>query len=491
MAEMDKQPNVAVKRESAREPKNIVLCCDGTGNEFGSELTREPNGKRRFENNNSNVVRLYTCLKVGERQVAYYHPGVGTMGSPTSRNRAERWWSQLKGMGFGLGFTENIADAYRFLMENYADGDRIYLFGFSRGAYTVRALAGALSLYGLLCPGNEGHLSYLLRMYAQASKEAFNLEHTVPRRLSDSKESRAFRESFSRTVPIHFVGVWDTVSSVGWIWDPVKLLHDGQNPIVRKGRHAISVDERRCFFQAMPWGKPMHLDHPMTEEDREKLTTALAPSGWTMQDIVQAWFPGVHSDVGGSYCLEESAPSLVAFDWMLNEARQDDLLIDPERESAIKGQPSKYEGIRAWNHPQPKADWRFHESLHGSWRLLEVFPHKYFDYKGKKRWQLEPWPHSREIPDGSLMHPAVEHRFRTDPQYRPKNLPQTQMTELHATNGPELYPGVRDELISKGYRVFSSTGKHAAEGPAKTPKLAAAACALVGMAAYLLARLKG
>ena len=287
-----------------RQPKNIVICCDGTGNQFGSELKKLPDGTLKAENNNSNVVRLYTCLKVDKEQVAYYHPGVGTMGSPTSRNRLERWWSKAKGLGFGMGFTDNMADAYRFLMQNYADGDRIYLFGFSRGAYTVRALAGALNMYGLLCPGNEGHLNYLLGMYSAASKKAAKdsakkKDRSSPRRLPVTDEATAFRQTFSRTVPIHFLGVWDTVSSVGWIWDPVKLLHDGQNPIVRKARHAISIDERRCFFQATPWGDPMSLDDPtLLPEDREKLTLALGQDAWRTQDILQVWFPGVHSDVG-------------------------------------------------------------------------------------------------------------------------------------------------------------------------------------------------
>ena len=135
---------------------------------------------------------------------------------------------------------------------------------------------------------------------------------------------------------------------------PRQASHDGQNPIIRKGRHAISVSERRCFFQAMPWGRPMSLKDPkLHAEERRKLEKALDP-GWTNQDIVQAWFPGVHSDVGGSYRLSESDPAIKAFDWMLEEARAkeppaerstehqdesaadlpDGLLIDPEKRAS-------------------------------------------------------------------------------------------------------------------------------------------------------------
>jgi hypothetical protein len=457
------------------------------------------------------VVRLYTCLAVNEHQVAYYHPGVGTMGNPNARSRVERWWTKVKGMGFGLGFTGNMADAYQYLMRNYADGDHIYLFGFSRGAYTVRALAGALNLYGLLCPGNEGHLTYLMQMYAASSKEAFNRDHTAPRRLQESKESRAFRETFSRTVPIHFLGVWDTVSSVGWIWDPVKLLYDGQNPMVRKARHALSVDERRCFFQATPWGDPLSLDRPdMAPEDREKLELTLAADGWRSQDIVQAWFPGVHSDVGGSYPLPEAGPALTAFEWMLSEARAsglatsnlprelssdsvltDGLQVHPEKERAVFGQPSpKYQGIESWNKPQPHPSTKLHNSLRGSWWLLELFPHKYFDQQGRKRWQFGPTPHSREIPDRSLMHPSLIHRLHTDTQYRPKNLHKTQIKPLSASNGPILHPDVRERLISQQYGVYHAPAVPPAAASSEIPKVAAVACMLVGAAAYVTSRLK-
>ena len=138
------------------DKKNIVICCDGTGNEFGD--------------NNSNVVKLYATLEINDKQIGYYHPGVGTMGSPSARNKLEAKWDVLKGMAFGAGLMPNVGDAYRYLMDTYNDGDDIYLFGFSRGAYTARALAGVLHMYGLLCPGNDGLIPYVTRMFAHASK---------------------------------------------------------------------------------------------------------------------------------------------------------------------------------------------------------------------------------------------------------------------------------------------------------------------------------
>ena len=117
---MNRNELTASTADRNNESRNIVICCDGTGNEFGEQ--------------NSNVVKLYSTLVIDNAQVGYYHPGVGTMGSPTARNRIERGWTRLKGLAFGAGLMANVGDAYRYLMNTYRDGDRIFLFGFSRGA---------------------------------------------------------------------------------------------------------------------------------------------------------------------------------------------------------------------------------------------------------------------------------------------------------------------------------------------------------------------
>jgi len=97
--------------------KNIVLCCDGTGNGFDNP------------EKDSNVVKLYNTLAIGPKQIAYYHPGVGTMGAPSARNRLEREWTRVKGLGFGSGLLDNCADAYRYLINRYEQGDRIFFSG--------------------------------------------------------------------------------------------------------------------------------------------------------------------------------------------------------------------------------------------------------------------------------------------------------------------------------------------------------------------------
>ncbi|MGB6480633.1 MAG: DUF2235 domain-containing protein, partial [Candidatus Sulfotelmatobacter sp.] len=303
--------------------KNIVICCDGTGNEFGEH--------------NSNVVKLYSALIIdGKRQVGYYHPGVGTMGAPSAHNKISEAWSVVTGLAFGAGLLANVGDAYRYLMNVYEDGDRVYLFGFSRGAYTVRALAGVIHMFGLLCPGNNGLIPYIIRLYAKRTRNAAGMKNTF-------EVADGFKFAFCRDCPLYFVGVWDTVSSVGWIWDPLKLPYTGQNPEIINGRHAVSIDERRCYFRNNLWGDQL-------------------PG----QNIKQVWFAGVHSDVGGSYAAAESGLSQIALEWMLCEAVPLGLLVDPGKTDQILARVPPTT-IPPPAPVQPNPAQKIHDSLTGGW----------------------------------------------------------------------------------------------------------------------------
>ena len=236
-------------------PKNIVICCDGTNGQFGLR--------------NTNVVRLFALLEQDPKtQIAFYDPGLGTMGDPGAWTSAGRKLTKVLGLAFGRGLARNIGIAYEHLMTHYEDGDRIYLFGFSRGAYTVRALAALLHMFGLIRDGNEQLVPYLTSMFGRG-KPAFAL---APK----------FKKMFSYPCEIEFVGVWDTVSSVGWIYDPLALPFTRENPSIKVARQALAIDERRCFF-------------------RQNLFK-VAPG----QDLQQMWFAGVHSDVGGGYPDDEA-----------------------------------------------------------------------------------------------------------------------------------------------------------------------------------------
>src|ERR1700760_1515523 len=135
--------------------KNIVICCDGTGNEISENI--------------SNVLKLYRCLHhtpaTGPQQVIFYDPGVGTLSRPDPWHKLKQNFNMVLGQVTGYGLDDNVLAAYAFLVENYQDGDQIYLFGFSRGAYTVRVLAGLIHKIGLIAPqqanlGGSGMVAY-------------------------------------------------------------------------------------------------------------------------------------------------------------------------------------------------------------------------------------------------------------------------------------------------------------------------------------------
>jgi Uncharacterized alpha/beta hydrolase domain (DUF2235) len=405
--------------------KKIVICCDGTGNDFGS-----PNcvAGDKTTGRNSNVVKLYTVLQIDNEQVGYYHPGVGTMGAPTATHWWGRWWSKVKGLAFGAGFRDNVLDAYRYLMEVYNDNggygneDEVYIFGFSRGAYTARALAGFLNGYGLLCRGNEGHIPYAWRMYVK--------QHDDRARRSVEPD-KAFMETFShKGFKIQFIGVWDTVSSVGWIMSPLRLFNLAQNESIVRGRHAISIDEHRCFFQDNLWGDPL-------------------PG----QDLVQVWFAGVHSDVGGSYIQPDSELSYTTLRWMLDEVGQ---LPDAQGNYppglGVRLNPAHYDLIFG-KLPTPVVDrevlyepptsQKLHNSLTGAWWILEFIPHLYYNMDDKMEKRRVPLGlRRRQLPPGSLVDRSVVERMEhEDLKYKPTNVLRTELTPRTDDPAPILVEG--------------------------------------------------
>lgn len=313
-------------------PKNIVVCCDGTGNQYGE--------------NNTNVVKMFGLIQKDAHQIAYYDPGIGTLSAPAALTKTTKALTRLLGLAFAFGITGNIEDAYEYLMDKYEPEDRVFLFGFSRGAFTVRALAGMLYKCGLLQKGSNNLIPYASRMY----------------RYGKPKVAKGFKETFSRECKPHFIGVWDTVESVGLI-SPRRFSNRLLNQDVLFARHAISVDERRSKFRPNLW----------------------EPSTVPGQSIVQVWFPGVHSDVGGYY--KESGLSDIALKWLIDEARACDLHINQ----------AEYQLLA----PNPAGE--MHNSLLPLW------------------WVLGWW--RRKIPLGSLVHSSVIERRKLVRNYRPANMP--------------------------------------------------------------------
>jgi len=276
--------------------KNIVICCDGTGNEYGT--------------NNTNVVLTYEVSLEDPEQVCFYDPGVGTGGWAYDEGTGKL--QAIKDQATGSGLVVNIEDAYQLLMRVYEDGDRVYLFGFSRGAFTVRSLAGMLYKCGLLAPHHVNLLPYASKLYNTKKNERI---------------AKGFKVTFGRPCPVHFIGVWDTVESL--VLNGDKWFNDRLNPEVTFGYHAVSIDERRKDFPPALWD--------LGEVDPSR------------QTVEQVWFSGVHSDVGGWY--DERGLSNTAFQWMLGKAVASGLKVDPKR--LAKHKPDPHDEI--------------HESFDGFW----------------------------------------------------------------------------------------------------------------------------
>ncbi|CAE6442142.1 unnamed protein product [Rhizoctonia solani] len=232
----------------ATKPRTLVLCFDGTTN--------------YFDETNTNVVKLFSLLKRDnqEEQMVYYQPGVGTYTPPGILLPITLKLTRIADQAIALYLDKHVMGGYEFLMKNYRDGDKICLFGFSRGAYTARALAGMLYKVGLLPPDNVEQIPFAWSMYIRNDKTGF-------------KESTRFRQTFCREVHIEFMGVWDTVSSVGVLF-PRHLPFAKSNPIVKTFRHAVSLDERRAKFKDHLWhvhspdGQCHGAKHPTTQKPK-------------------------------------------------------------------------------------------------------------------------------------------------------------------------------------------------------------------------------
>ncbi len=347
--------------------KNVVVCCDGTANEFAKDRT--------------NVAKLfYTLIKDPARQATFYHPGVGTMAPPGFVTKKGARLAELAGMAFGYGIDKDIRDLYVAICDAFEPDDRLFLFGFSRGSYTVRATASLLHMYGLIPSGNGPLVPYIVRMILKIRqlRKGGAVKGSNPELDAYFDLARDFKGTFSRDCKPHFVGVFDTVSSVGWFTSPVSLPFTASNPDIAIGRHAIAIDERRAFYRSNLW----------------------RPSGAAggPKDLKQVWFPGVHCDVGGGYPEAESGLSKIALQWMIAEAKAAGLLVDDEKVATILGERGK--GFAA---PDPKA--QLHDSMTLPWRLVEYVPKPHWNGQTtewrQNRGRYRTWPERPCIHDAA------------------------------------------------------------------------------------------
>jgi uncharacterized protein (DUF2235 family) len=305
--------------------------------------------------------------------------------------------TKVLGLAFGFGLRQNLGNAYTYLMDIYEPGDELYIFGFSRGAYTARALTGMLAVFGLFRPGSENLIPYAIEAMSGGDPE------TAPRTGPSSADGTSttgsgageradtndkhwrlvfeFADSFARRspngtipVPVRFLGVWDTVKAAGTLRGQITWPFTRHLPHVDVVRHAIAIDEWR---------------RPYASYAVEPLTPG---PGVTNQDLEQVWFAGVHSDVGGMFPTGAHL-SDIPFKWMAQHAVRQGLRVDRAGFVAAQTGVTDTDATGA--------------------------PHKMSPV-----WLLAGRPHRRVVPPGATVHSSVQLRLQATPAYA-KRLPDS------------------------------------------------------------------
>jgi uncharacterized protein (DUF2235 family) len=329
--------------------KDIILCADGTWN--------TPHGTTVCAND-TNVRKLYMALVNDDSQMKYYDSGVGTGGTPLDH---------LAGGAMGEGLFQKVQDCYAFLSSVYDPGDRIFLFGFSRGAYTARSVGGMIAGFGVPSINLDNEtVSKIFEAYREPDADR------------KSKLKAGLTSTYGlQDVTIEVVGIWDTVGSLGIPGIFFNVLNQKKygfldtsiHPCIKHGYHAVCIDERRGQFKPTLW----------TNEDGSPLANNA--------QVEQVWFPGVHCDVGGSY--SESQLSDITLSWMLQKAKKHGLILSPEAEATNLNPPPA--NVRGQAHDE---------------------------------WKIVPWglPEHREVPAVATMSNTVQDRLDSESDYAPANV---------------------------------------------------------------------
>ena len=326
--------------------KRIALFFDGTWSSADQAHT-------------TNVAKLYEATITGEangvEQVPFYDPGVGIEG-----NRIARF---LGGVA-GAGLEQNIAQGYKKLIEDHEEGDEIFLFGYSRGAYTARSLAGLIRNCGILRTDQIDKIPEARKLYRKRGSGP------------DSDEAKGFKAQHSKITDVHFIGVWDTVGSrgiplrfLGHLYNWRYRFHDmALSRSVKHAYHALAIDEKRGPFKPSIWSNAPTKD----------------------QDVQQVGFAGVHGNIGGGGA--DSRVSNIALSWIADKARACGLELD---QSLFPGASRDY--LEA---PIPKSQTGFYRF---------VFEHQRFLGRANNNTEA--------------LHPTAQERYDSeDPEYKPPNL---------------------------------------------------------------------
>ncbi|KAE8147770.1 hypothetical protein BDV25DRAFT_142417 [Aspergillus avenaceus] len=424
----------------------IVLCFDGTSNTF------------QADNTESNILKIFHC---------YYQPGIGTEVAPTSlssnllRRRSKLWKNKILDSALAISFDQHVLGGYRFLMKHYRTGSKIYIFGFSRGAYTARFLNEMLDVTGLLAADNEEMIPFVweaFRNYKKAIKGKTSVD------VEEKEKAWAFLKACNETIGravsrVHFLGLFDTVNSTAEF-----QVSTEARPTSVIIRHALSIDERRVKFYpvlidprknyGMPAGgykSDAKKEASVNDEKPRRSTHGAQPSD---QDLQEVWFPGGHADVGGGWAFGKTEQWKLGHGplvWMIHEAkraglqfdekkidqlvekeRQADLPMDEDFEKPVQDSNGKlFESLRIAStqgllHDYLKSGEGVPSGTARSWRLMEYMPFRRMILQPDGSWKPTRWRlhrgRRRDIPLDAQIHISVIDRMTADPTYRPANL---------------------------------------------------------------------
>ncbi|KAJ5109678.1 hypothetical protein N7532_002323 [Penicillium argentinense] len=445
------------------KPKQLVLCFDGTGNTFRADGTE------------TNILKICRMLQRTDEQ-----SGIGTEITPgslaatTLKKSGHLGKSKTISQALGESFDQHVLGGYRFLMKHYRGDGNIYIFGFSRGAYTARFLAEMLDHAGLLGPDNEEMIPFIWESFSQWKLTRYEGSE---KRNKARKFLKDCRETLCRPVNrVKFLGLFDTVNSIADF-----EINNDTMPSARVIRHAVSIDERRVKFQPVLLGLPLESDPTMqgrttTGPYREQLdpvqTQPLVVPGITnhadgtnagtdvsnpnsgpgkeqkddeeYQDVQEIWFPGGHADIGGGFQKakdEESQLSHVPLVWMVQEAQRAGIEFEQKTLHEFKC-------LENWEE-DPSSSSRFKAALRQSstegllhdridfgegvsplsvmaWRIMEYLPIRRQTTLPDGSTKLVHFPvhrgKAREIPSNAKVHSSAIHRLQSNSEYRPANI---------------------------------------------------------------------
>jgi uncharacterized protein (DUF2235 family) len=365
--------------------KRLAIFLDGTWNDEGSR---------------TNVDSVFKAVAQrdlqGNAQLAYYDAGVGT-----------GRFDKIRGGALGEGLSQNVQEAYGWLLKNYADDDKVYIFGFSRGAYTARSLGGLIAACGLAKSGAPFNIEYLYERYQRRKDSAdpiYVLAH-----IRDVSKKRALTQEeltlldHSRRIPIHMMGVWDTVGALGVPWTGMPIIGRDKyyfhNPnlskIYENAFQALAVDEHRKAYKPTLWTlfKPENADGSVPTR----------PEMPDIRTVEQRWFIGAHADVGGGYPNDPLA--LPPRAWLQSKAQNLGLNF---------GQPVQLAGTEHQTKPTDS----YAKFLGGVYRLLKAWKRFYRPIGAAPRKVKGGW----SFPVNETIDASVFDRVRFSKEYRPPNL---------------------------------------------------------------------